>query len=119
MTFIVVSQLANLPVFSFLPLPIPLAYVLVMAWSAVGVAFMVPQQILLVARSPERQPVILAFNSTANYLGAAAGAGLGGLVVAHAGLDWLGIAATLLASLAALNLLGIRMVNSRSEPLRT
>jgi predicted MFS family arabinose efflux permease len=51
-------------------------------WGAVGWAFVVPQQHRLLGLSAAAGPAALALNSSATYLGGAAGAGLGGAALA-------------------------------------
>jgi predicted MFS family arabinose efflux permease len=72
---------------------------LLLAWGAVGWAFVVPQQHRLLASS-RGGPAALALNSSATYLGGSAGSALGGIALAQ-GLS-AATALPLLASGAAL-----------------
>lgn len=74
---------------------------LLVAWGAVGWAYMVPQQARLVALDPKRTPVLLALNAACIYVGASFGSTLGGLTKAAYGLEALGPVGAL-AVLAAL-----------------
>lgn len=67
-------------------------YLIVWAWAAMAVGFMVPQQILLMERRPQQGATLISLNATANYLGISIGSAIGGFVIAHAGQDWLGLA---------------------------
>lgn len=102
---IAASQLVFLPLFS-LPLltgaPMGAAAIggLTLLWSAFGVGFLVPQQVLLVERMPDRGTIMLGLNATSNYLGLAFGAAIGGGVISLLGLDWLGIGAVACAAVA-------------------
>ncbi len=98
------AQMAIMPVFSTLPLPVWGVMVLAAAWSLFGWSFMPAQQVRLIARSPENANVLLALNAGGVYLGAAIGSAIGGAVIAHAGLWALGIGGGFCA-LAALGVL--------------
>ncbi|GGZ57721.1 MFS transporter [Streptomyces subrutilus] len=60
----------------------PAGPVLLVLWGAAGWAFVVPQQHRLLGISTAAGPAALALNSSATYLGGAAGAGLGGAALA-------------------------------------
>lgn len=105
--FSVASQLVTLPVLS-LPLigvaPLPGAVLLILPfiWHLLAGGLTIPQQIILMNRNPERGAVVLGLNATFNYLGIAAGAALGGVVLRGPGLDWLGAVGAAVAALAVL-----------------
>lgn len=101
----IIVQAVIMPIYSFLPLPPLLVGVLSFIWAVSGSGFMIPQQALLIARSPDRQTIMLALNATANYAGSTIGSGIGALVVLYWGLDWLGLVAGALAFVALLNFL--------------
>ncbi len=91
------GQIFLLPLLSFpvvgLPvLPPEAFYLIVWAWAAMAVGFMVPQQILLMERRPEQGTTLISLNATSNYLGISIGSAIGGFVITHAGQYWLGIA---------------------------
>ncbi|WP_255469708.1 MFS transporter [Paracoccus sp. FO-3] len=99
------SQVAILPVLSLpligiAPLPGWLLIVQALLWHLLAGGMMIPQQILLMQRNAERGALVLGLNATMNYLGFALGSGLGGLVVAGLGYDWLGLAGGTIAGLA-------------------
>ena len=56
-----------------------------LCWGVIGFAFYSAQQLRLVAVAPSRAPVMFALNSTMLYVGTAAGAAIGGAVIASAG----------------------------------
>lgn len=97
---IIVTQIAFQPVFSLIPLPVWLFFSIGIVGAAFGWAFMVPQQMRLIAMAPERQPVTLALNAAAIYLGASIGSAIGAVVVETWGLEYLGFAAGFGAFLA-------------------
>lgn len=84
------AQMAIMPLFSTLPLPLAAVLALAAVWSLFGWSFMPAQQVRLIARSPDNANVLLALNAGGVYLGAAAGSALGGAVIAKAGLGALG-----------------------------
>ena len=86
--------------FSLLPLSLPVFVVLVALWSVCGWSFMAPQQTRLVTLSPQTAPVLLSLNAAAVYAGAAIGSGMGGVVIARFGIEALGLASGLAATLA-------------------
>ncbi|MEZ5659811.1 MAG: MFS transporter [Burkholderiaceae bacterium] len=104
LTIIGVAQILATPMFSFLPLPAVLVLPWAFLFSALGWAFAVPQQARIVAQAPEAASVTLALNAAAIYLGVAGGAAIGGLVLAHTGLDALGWAAAATMVLAVVHL---------------
>ncbi len=86
-------------------------------WGAMGWSSLVPQQHALLALRPEHGAVVVALNSSCNYLGSAAGAVCGGLLIAS------GVAQAMLpyyasaAALAALLFhLSIQVVTRKSRP---
>ncbi|MCJ2017253.1 MFS transporter [Methylobacterium sp. E-065] len=62
-------------------------------WGAMGWASQAPQQHTLLSLRPDHGSVAVALNSSANYLGGAVGAALGGVVVTVAGITALPVAA--------------------------
>ena len=94
------AQAALMVPFSLLPLPLPLFVVLVALWSVCGWSFMAPQQTRLVTLSPQTAPVLLSLNAAAVYAGAAIGSAMGGVVIARFGIEALGLASGLMATLA-------------------
>ncbi|QEE42346.1 MFS transporter [Methylobacterium sp. WL2] len=75
-----------------------LGYLPVLLWGAMGWASQAPQQHALLHLRPEHGSVSVALNSSANYLGGAAGAALGGVVVTLAGISALPVAAAAVAA---------------------
>jgi MFS transporter, DHA1 family, inner membrane transport protein len=92
------------PVYSLLPIPLPVLVLIGLLTALFGWAFMVPQQARLIRQTPQRQSVVLSLNAAAIYVGASAGSGIGSLVVAGYGLEALGFASTLCWLLALLHL---------------
>ncbi|MEL6060624.1 MULTISPECIES: MFS transporter [unclassified Methylobacterium] len=70
-----------------------LGYLPFLIWGAMGWASQAPQQHALLGLKPEHGSVAVALNSSANYLGGAVGAALGGIVMAVAGITALPVAA--------------------------
>ncbi|CAM3315193.1 MULTISPECIES: MFS transporter [Methylobacterium] len=87
--------LALLP--SLLGTPL-LGYLPLLVWGAMGWASQAPQQHALLHLRPDHGSVAVALNSSANYLGGAAGAALGGVVVTLAGISALPITAAAAAT---------------------
>lgn len=71
-------------------------------WRLIGFAFYSAQQVRLVAIAPTQAPVMFALNSTMLYLGTAAGAAIGGAVIASFGYRGLPVASAALILLVAL-----------------
>lgn len=90
---IIATQVLFQPVFSLLPMPVWLFFTVGIIGAAFGWAFMVPQQMRLIAMAPGRQPVTLALNAAAIYLGASIGSAIGAVVVETWGMQYLGFAA--------------------------
>lgn len=92
------------------------------AWGVCGGIPLVPQQHRLVAHAPAASPVLLGLNSSAVYLGIAAGSGLGGLTLDAAAPERLGLPAAVLTALAlALALVTLRRrrtSGTRADPAR-
>jgi DHA1 family inner membrane transport protein len=107
-------QIAILPLFALLPLPVTGLFGLIFAWSLVGWAFSPSQQLRLVQLDPARAPVLMSLHAASIYVGIAAGSAAGGVVVAHAGLSMAGPVAGALA-LAAL---GVLLCSHRAAALR-
>lgn len=95
-----VAQVAVMPLFSTLPLPVPVVFVLIFGWNCVGWSFLASQQVRLVSLAGPRAPVVLALNAAAIYVGAALGSAIGGAVLANIGVLALGSAAGLAAVIA-------------------
>jgi DHA1 family inner membrane transport protein len=76
--------------------------VLLPCWGLIGFAFYSAQQVRLVAVAPTQAPVMFALNSTMLYLGTAAGAAIGGAVIASFGYRGLPVASAALILLVAL-----------------
>ncbi|PWJ22409.1 MFS transporter [Jannaschia seohaensis] len=98
------AQAALMPLLSLLPIPLGLAFLLLLAWNAAGFAFNSSQQIRVVVLAGARAPVALALNAACIYVGAAIGSALGAGVIDGFGLSALGVAGgiTVLAAVAAL-----------------
>ncbi|SFM85281.1 MFS transporter [Methylobacterium pseudosasicola] len=75
-----------------------LGYLPLLVWGAMGWASQAPQQHALLHLQPEQGSVAVALNSSANYLGGAAGAALGGVVVTLAGIAALPMTAAAVAA---------------------
>lgn len=92
-----IMQAVIMPLYSFLPVSTLALALMSFAWALFGWAFMAGQQMRLVNLSGPQAPVVLALNAAAIYIGAAVGSALGGVVIAFAGIDYLGIAAGLVS----------------------
>jgi len=101
---VLAAQVVLMPVFSFLPVPLPVLLAVTFLWAMFGWSFLVPQQTRLMRQTPERQAVVLSLNAACIYIGASLGSAGGGVVAEHFGLDWLGIAGTLAVLLATVHL---------------
>ena len=69
-------------------------------WGMAGFGLTAPQQVLLVARSPQQAPMLISLNASMLYVGTALGAVLSGAMVGWAGFDrlaWIGLPFALLA----------------------
>ncbi|WP_196053656.1 MFS transporter [Paracoccus lichenicola] len=99
---VVILPVLSLPLIGIAPLPGPLLIAQALLWHLLAGGMMIPQQILLMQRDPDRGAVVLGLNATMNYLGFALGSGLGSLVVAGLGYDWLGVAGGVVAGLAVI-----------------
>ncbi|WP_116199940.1 MFS transporter [Amycolatopsis circi] len=71
-----------------------------------GSVLFIPQQNRVFAAGGDVAAVALSLNGSMNYVGTAIGAGIGGLVLANAGAEWLGPAAAALAALVLAIALG-------------
>ena len=80
----------------------------IIAWPAAGWSLTPAQSHRLVALAPAAGPQVLSLNTSAVYLGIAAGAALGGEVIRHTTIAWLGPAAATLQLLALLLVLSLR-----------
>lgn len=110
------AQIALMPLFSLLPLPLPLVLCLAFVWALFGWSFIAPQQTLMVELVPERASVMLALNAAAIYIGAALGSAIGAGVIHRFGLGALGIAGSLCCWVALANLLLARALRPRHSP---
>lgn len=88
---------------------IPIAVIAVIAWAAAGWSLTPAQAHRLVALTPAAGPEVLSLNTSAVYLGIAAGAALGGRVLAHLGVPPLGLTGAALQLLALIVVAGVRM----------
>jgi len=104
LTGLCLCQMALMPLFSMLPVPVPALLVLAFVWSVCGWSFMAGQQLRLIKLAGPRAPVVLALNAAAIYVGAALGSALGGAVITAFGISALGIAAGLAALSALIHL---------------
>lgn len=100
------AQIAVLPWFSHLPLPVVAVWALGFGWSAFGWSFNAVQQARLIAFDPARAPVLIALNASAIYAGTATGGWIGGLALQVGGLSALGYAGACVV-VCALVLLGL------------
>jgi DHA1 family inner membrane transport protein len=69
-------------------------------WGMAGFGLTAPQQVLLVARSPQQAPLLLSLNGSMLYVGTALGAAISGAFAAILGFDklsWIGLPFALLA----------------------
>lgn len=106
-------QICILPMFSLLPVSVPMLFVLVFAWSMGSWSFMAAQQVRLINLAGHRAPVVLALNAAAIYFGAAIGSALGGAMIVGYGLTSLGITAGCAAAFALAHL----TLSARLSPL--
>jgi predicted MFS family arabinose efflux permease len=80
-----------------------------LAWGVIGFAFYASQQARLVALAPQAATVLLSLNSSMLYLGTAAGAAIGGAVIASVGYRGLPVMAGVL-------ILGVVVLLRVTEP---
>ena len=69
-------------------------------WGMAGFGLTAPQQVLLVARSPQQAPLLISLNGSMLYVGTALGAAVSGAFAASLGFDklsWIGLPFALLA----------------------
>ncbi len=114
------ASIVLLALLSFIPLlpegirgPVYLAYLV--PWGIVGWGFLPAQVSRLVSLAPQAAPLVLSLNGSALYLGSAAGALVGGLVLQFAGPHELGLVGALFP-LAGLGI--IHWMRRTSQPLR-
>jgi len=105
LTILAALQAGIMPLFSLLPLPVPVLYAMAVAWAVFGWSFMAGQQMRLIGLAGPRAPVVLALNAAAIYVGAALGSGLGAWVLETYGVIWTGLAAGICAFGALVHLL--------------
>jgi predicted MFS family arabinose efflux permease len=106
-------QMAMMPLFSLLPVALPVLLVMVALWAMGGWSFMAAQQVRLFKLAGHRAPVVLALNAASIYVGAAIGAALGGVMITQFGLLSLGITAGTAAGVALVHL----TLSARLSPL--
>lgn len=99
-----VAQMVVMPMFSLLPVAVPMLFLLAFLWALGSWSFMAAQQTRLISMAGHRAPVVLALNAAAIYVGAAIGSGFGGALIAGFGIGALGIGAGLGATLALAHL---------------
>ncbi len=99
-----IAQVLLMPFFSLLPYSEIWLFVIIGLWSSFGWSFMAPQQVRLIALSPDGASVVLALNAAAIYIGAAIGSAAGGWVLSTFGLPALGWAGGIAATLAVLHI---------------
>ena len=88
----------------------------IIAWPAAGWSLTPAQSHRLVALAPAAGPQVLSLNTSAVYLGIAAGAALGGEVIRHTTIAWLGPAAATLQLLALLLVVTLRARTAPGTP---
>ena len=110
---VALGQVALMPLLSALPMPLPLAFALLLVWNAVGFAFNAAQQSRLVALAGPRTPVALALNAACIYLGAALGSAVGAGVIEGAGIGAIGAA----GGVAGLLAVGHVLLSNRLSPV--
>jgi predicted MFS family arabinose efflux permease len=98
------AQIVLTPLFSLLPIALPLLFGLAFVWPVFGWSFIAPQQSVLIELVPERANVMLALNAAAIYVGAAVGSAIGGGVIDRFGLGAVGLAGGLCCLVAMANL---------------
>jgi DHA1 family inner membrane transport protein len=85
-----------------------IAIAALVAWAAAGWSLIPAQSHRLIETAPGAGAEVLSLNTSAVYLGIAAGAAVGGQVIAHAGLGALGVAAAGLQLLAMAVVVSVR-----------
>lgn len=78
----------------------PLTVLVFVLWGMAGFGLTAPQQVLLVARSPQQAPLLISLNGSMLYVGTALGAVMSGAFVGTLGFDklaWIGLPFALLA----------------------
>ena len=113
LTGLCVFQMLMMPMFSLLPVSVPVLIGMLFLWAMGGWSFMAAQQVRLFALAGHRAPVVLALNAAAIYVGAAIGAALGGVMITSFGLLSLGLTAGIGAALALAHL----TLSARLSPL--
>jgi MFS transporter, DHA1 family, inner membrane transport protein len=101
------------------PAGVPLVIAGLIGWAAAGWSLTPAQSHRLVAMTPAAGPEVLSLNTSAVYLGIAAGAALGSQVLTHLGPALLGPAAAGLELLALLIVASVRSHNPRPLTPRT
>lgn len=95
------------------PAGIPVVIVALLAWAAAGWSLTPAQSHRLVALTPDAGAEVLSLNTSAVYFGIAAGAAVGGQVLAHGGVTELGVAA---AGFQLLALAVVAVTRERAAP---
>jgi MFS transporter, DHA1 family, inner membrane transport protein len=113
LTGLCLFQMGMMPMFSLLPVSVPVLLFMVAIWAMGGWSFMAAQQVRLFAMAGHRAPVVLALNAAAIYVGAAIGSAVGGLMITGYGLSSLGAAAGVGALFALIHL----TLSARLSPL--
>ncbi|KIN71682.1 MFS transporter [Sulfitobacter guttiformis] len=115
LTWLCIAQMCVLPVFSLLPMSVPLLIVFAFLWAMGSWSFMAAQQVRLITIAGHRAPVVLSLNAAAIYVGAAIGSAVGGLMITGFGLLSLGITAGVGAACALVHLTLSARLNPLSE----
>jgi DHA1 family inner membrane transport protein len=113
LTGLCLFQIAVMPLFSLLPVNVPVLLFMVALWAMGGWSFMSAQQVRLFALAGHRAPVVLALNAAAIYVGAAIGSTVGGVMITQYGLLSLGMTAGAAAAMALVHL----TLSARLSPL--
>ena len=109
-----ITQILCMPLLSLLPFHSAMLWLLVLTWSVAGWSFNVAQQSRLVQQTPQRQSIVLSLNAASIYVGTAFGGSVGGAVIQHIGIIWLGVAGGVGAACALLHLvLSEKAANAR------
>ncbi|WP_280564679.1 MFS transporter [Chromohalobacter sp. 48-RD10] len=83
LTLLSIMSLALLSLPLTASVPMAVSFLPFLLWGAMGWSSLAPQQHVLLELQPEHGSVAVALNSSANYLGSAIGAMLGGLLLDH------------------------------------
>ncbi len=105
LVMVCLGHMAILPLFSVMPWSPWLLALIVTVWSGFAWCFVPPQQVRLVAISPQTPALALALNAAMVYAGIAIGSSIGARLLDWKGLPVLGIAAAISAGLTLIQLL--------------